>query len=262
MRKRSIIMFSKKVTFRFYEELNDFLPQDKTKAAFLYFFNGNPSIKDVIEAIGVPHVEVDMILVNRKSVDFKYILKDNDLVSVYPVFETLDISGISHLRHKPLRKTKFILDVHLGKLAKFLRMFGFDSTYQNDYDDEKIIEISLSEHRIILTRDIGLLKVKTVSHGYWIRNQKPNEQLIEVLKYFDLYNAIDPFNRCIACNGQLKLVEKDKIQNKLEPLTRKFFNVFYKCSNCEGIFWKGSHYEKMIKFIEEAKNKINSTLTD
>jgi len=250
-------MSVKQATFRFYEELNDFLPFDKKKVAFTHSFEGAPSIKDVIEAIGVPHVEVDMILVNSKSFDFNYILKNNDHVSVYPVFETIDISGASHMRPKPLRKTKFILDVHLGKLAKYLRMFGFDSLYQNDYDDNRIIQISLAEHRIILTRDIGLLKVKIVSHGYWIRNQKPKEQLFEVLKYFDLYKGIDPFNRCIKCNGKLKSVRKENIIKQIEPLTRKFFIDFYKCLNCGGIFWEGSHYDKMIKFIDDVKKDMS-----
>lgn len=246
----------KQVTFRFYEELNDFLPVNKKKAAFSYSFEGNPSIKDIIEAIGVPHVEVDLIMVNSESVDFNYILKDNDCVSVYPVFETLDITGVSHLRNKPLRETKFILDVHLGKLAKYLRMFGFDTIYRNDYDDNRIIQISLAEHRIILTRDIGLLKVKTISHGYWIRSQKPKEQLTEVLKHFDLYRAIDPLNRCIKCNGQLKVEEKEKILQQLEPLTSKYFNEFFRCTNCGSIFWEGSHFDRINSFINAIKKSV------
>jgi len=189
-------------TFRFYEELNDFLPSDKKKVAFQRSFEGNPSIKDVIESIGVPHVEIDLILVNGISVDFKYILHDQDIVSVYPVFETLELSNVTHLRNKPLRETKFILDVHLGKLAKYLRMLGFDTLYQNDIPDAQIIRISLAEHRIILTRDIGLLKVRTVTHAYFIRDQHPKMQLIEVLWHFDLFHSIDPFNRCIKCNGK------------------------------------------------------------
>jgi uncharacterized protein len=252
-RKYSIFM-EKQATFRFYEELNDFLPLDKKKVAFVYLFHGAPSIKDAIEAIGVPHVEIDLILVNSQAVDFKYILKNNDFVSVYPVFETFEISGISTLRKKPLREIKFVLDVHLGKLAKYLRMFGFDTTYQNDYDDKRIIGISLAEHRIILTRDIGLLKVKSVTHGYFIRDQKPRGQLREVLKHFDLYRIIDPFSRCIKCNGKLEGIEKEKILQQLEPLTRKYFNKFFKCNNCHSIFWEGSHFDHIKSFINAIKN--------
>jgi uncharacterized protein with PIN domain len=241
-------------TFRFYEELNDFLPVDKKKIAFVHSFNGTPSVKDIIEAIGVPHTEVDLILINSQAVDFNYKVKDNDLVSVYPVFETLEISGVSLLREKPLRETKFILDVHLGKLAKYLRMLGFDTTYQNDYDDKDIIRISLEEHRIILTRDIGLLKVKSVTHGYYIRSQYPKGQLSEVLNQFDLYNAIDPFNRCIKCNGKLELVEKEEIIQQLEPLTQKYFNKFFRCNRCQSVFWEGSHFDRMSGFINKIKN--------
>jgi len=247
----------KQATFRFYEELNDFLPNDKKKVAFVRSFSGNPSIKDVVEAIGVPHVEVDLILVNGTSVDFTYILRDNDLVSVYPVFETIGIDSVTHLRAKPLRVSTFILDVHLGKLAKYLRMLGFDALYRNDNDDPEIIRISLSEHRIILTRDIGLLKVKTVTHAYFVRSQHPKGQLAEVMKYFDLYQAIDPFNRCIKCNGQLEPVEKGKIIHRLEPLTIKYFKEFYRCTDCQSIFWEGSHYEHMQRFIQAIKDSVD-----
>jgi uncharacterized protein len=241
-------------TFRFYEELNDFLPLTKKKVAFVQPFDGAPSIKHVIEAIGVPHSEVDLILVNSEPVDFNYILKNNDIVSVYPVFETLEISGVTHLREKPLREIKFILDVQLGKLAKYLRLFGFDTIYQNNYEDKEIVQISLEEHRIILTRDIGLLKLKSVTHGYFVRDQNSNGQLTEVLKHFDLLKTIDPFNRCIKCNGRLEMVEKEKIIEQLEPLTKKYFNKFYRCTHCQSIFWEGSHFDHMTNFINKIKN--------
>ncbi len=242
-------------TFRFYEELNDFLPANRVKTTFTYWFNDSPSVKDAIEAIGVPHVEVDMILVNSQPADFAYKLKDNDSVSVYPVFETLDISVVSHLRERPLRNPKFILDVHLGKLVKYLRILGFDTLYRNDYDDREIIRTALAEHRTILTRDIGLLKVKTVTHGYWIRSQQPKTQVKEVLNHFDLYNSIDPFNRCVKCNGILEIVKKDTIIEQLEPLTRKCFDDFYRCRQCGGIFWEGSHFDRMKEFVRDVKEK-------
>ena len=232
-------------TFRFYEELNDFLPLDKKKVAFIHSFGGTPSIKDAIEAIGIPHVEVNLIQVNNQVVDFNYRLKNNDIVSVYPV---------AKIQKKGAKEIKFILDVHLGKLAKYLRMCGFDTAYQNDYDDKKIIEISLEENRIILTRDIGLLKVKSVSNGYFIRDQNPKAQLTEVLKYFDLYQAINPFNRCIKCNGKLESIEKEKIIQQLEPLTQKYFDTFFRCTHCQSIFWEGSHFDRMSNFINTIKN--------
>lgn len=231
--------------FRFYEELNDFLPLDKKKVPFVYPFGGNPSIKDALEAIGVPHVEVDLMRVNDQVVDFNYHLKNNDRVSVYPVLKT---------QKKASKEIKFVLDVHLGKLAKYLRMCGFDSAYENDYDNSKIVRISVEENRIILTRDIGMLKMKAVSQGYFIRNQDSKAQLAEVLNHFDLHQAIDPFKRCIKCNGKLERVEKEKVMQQLQPLTQKHFDTFFKCESCQSIYWEGSHFDRMNSFINTIKN--------
>jgi uncharacterized protein with PIN domain len=237
------------VWFRFYEELNDFLPSSKRKTLFEYTFKGNPSIKDAIEALGIPHVEVDMIIVNGKPVDFSYKIKSEDQISVYPVFESLDISGVSNLREKPLRVTKFILDVHLGRLSKYLRLCGFDTVFNINLNDNEIIDLSLKEHRIILTRDRGLLKNKLVTHGYWIRSTNPIGQVREVLKRFDLRNTLHPFTRCMECNGMLADILKEEIFNELPPRTRDFYDGFKKCRGCGKIYWEGSHYERMKKFI-------------
>ncbi len=243
-------MFDKYATLRFYEELNDFLVRDKRKTPFAYRFLGAPSIKDVIEALGVPHTEVDLILVNGWSVDFNYRLRHEDRVSVYPIFESLDISPLIHLREKPLRECRFILDVHLGTVAKTLRMLGFDTKYQNDLNDPEIIEISIAEKRIILTRDRGLLKVKRVTHGYWLRSTKPKEQIKEILVRFDLFSQIKPFYRCRMCNGRVKQVEKDHITDRLPEKTRIYFDEFYLCSGCDRVYWQGSHYENMRAHIQ------------
>ncbi len=200
------------INIRFYEELNDFLPKDKKKVTFEHTFSGKMTVKDIIESLNVPHTEIDLILLNGKSVDFNARPESGDRISVYPVFESLDISNVTRLRPEPLRNPRFILDVHLGKLAKYLRMLGFDSLYQNDFEDDEIIEISIKEKRIILTRDLGILKNNKVTHGYWIRSQKPKVQMNEVLNRFDLSNQIEPLNRCIECNG--KIAEVDKGQNR------------------------------------------------
>lgn len=244
-------------SFRFYEELNEFLPSGKKKKHFPYAFSGNPSVKDAIEALGVPHVEVDLILVNSLSVDFSYKLKNGDSVSVYPLFESFDITPATHLREKPLRDLKFILDVHLGKLAKYLRLCGFDTFYDRHLDDQEIIMRAGSDKRVILTRDIGLLKNKHVTRGYWIRSRYPDKQLKEVLLRFDLKNQIRLFTRCMECNGLLSDVSKDDILPRLLPGTRQYFQNFKKCSDCDRIYWEGSHYERMkeqiknlLKFLE------------
>ncbi len=238
-------MNQKVASFRFYEELNDFLPPAKKKKHFDYRFNGRPSIKDAIEAIGVPHTEVDLILVNGQSVDFNHHLQDEDRVSVYPVFESLDITPVVRLREEPLRKTAFVLDTQLGKLTKLLRLLGFDTLYRNDYEDSEIIRLALEEERIILTRDIGLLKNKSVTHGIWIRSTSPEEQLKEVLHRFDLYSQIKPFQRCSVCNGTIGKIDKKEIIDQLPTKTKLYYDDFYRCQECGKIYWKGSHYQRM-----------------
>lgn len=245
------------VWIRFYEELNDFLPSSKRKVLFPYFFKGTPSVKDVIESLGVPHVEVDLIIVNGTPVRFSYKPKNKDQISVYPVFESIDISAVSRLRPEPLRDPKFILDVHLGKLSKYLRLLGFD-TYIEDYmNDNEIIELSLKEKRIILTRDKNLLKHKQITHGYWIRSQNPKIQLKEVIRRLDLPGIVKPFTRCLECNNLVIEVPKNEILYDIKLKTKEFYTEFWKCPGCNRIYWKGSHYEKMKEHIESIITGIN-----
>ncbi len=235
--------------FRFYEELNEFLPAEKRKVSFTYEFSGKPSVKDAIEALGVPHVEVDLVLVNGDSVDFLYNLNDGDNVSVYPVFEGLDITPVIRLRDKPLREVKFILDAHLGRLAKYLRLCGFDTLFNGNYTDPEIVDIAEKEKRIILTRDRGILKNKRVTHGYWIRSQKYDEQLKEVLIRFDLKNQVRFFSRCIICNTPLEDVKRKDITDRLQGKTKRYYSEFKRCPGCDRVYWEGSHYENMTKCI-------------
>ncbi|MBT4504294.1 MAG: Mut7-C ubiquitin/RNAse domain-containing protein [Gemmatimonadetes bacterium] len=237
--------------FRFYEELNDFLPLARRKRAFQHEFAGTPSVKDTIEALGVSHTEVDLILVGGKSVGFDSLLVGGERVAVYPVFEALDISPLTHLRPHPLRRTRFILDVHLGKLARYLRLLGFDSLYRNDFDDAEIVAISLSERRIILTRDKGILKTGAVTHGYWLREVRPKAQLREVVKALDLGRSTKPFTRCMVCNVELSRVEKREIVDQLPERVRENQDTFARCSGCHRIFWAGSHYERLQELVQE-----------
>ena len=243
----------KKVTLRFYEELNDFLPIDKRKKRFEHSFNDRTSVKDMVESLGVPHTEIDLILVNGNSVNFSYLVDNGDDISVYPMFEALDINNLQRLRAKPLRKPKFILDVHLGTLAKYMRMLGFDTLYKNNYKDEEIVKISLKERRAILTKDRGILKRSEVTHGYWIRGSITKEQIIEVIKRFDLKEQIKELSRCLKCNSLLKKIPKGQIIDRLPRKVRESQQEFYYCESCDKIFWKGSHYTKMKGIIEELR---------
>ena len=243
----------KKVTLRFYEELNDFLTSTKRKKRFEHSFIDRTSVKDMIESLGVPHTEVDLIIVNGNSVNFSYLVNNGDDISVYPMFESLDITNLQQLRAKPLRKPTFILDVHLGTLAKYMRILGFDSLYKNNYKDEEIVDISLKEKRTILTRDRGILKRSEVTHGYWIRSSKTDEQIIEVIKRFDLKEEIKELSRCLLCNSLLRKISKEKVIDRLPRKVNEFHNEFYYCMNCNKIFWKGSHYTKMKGIIERVR---------
>ncbi|MCK4563658.1 MAG: Mut7-C ubiquitin/RNAse domain-containing protein [Verrucomicrobia bacterium] len=233
-------------SFRFYEELNDFLPLHRRKLEHRYAFNGHPAIKDSIEAQGVPHTEVDLIVVNGQSVGFDYPLMHGDRAAVYPMFESLDISPIMRLREAPLRRTAFILDVHLGKLARILRLLGFDTLYRTDYDDPEIIRIALNEHRIILTRDRRMLHDRRITHARWLHSTNSEEQAREVIERFQLEHAIQRFVRCPACNGLVESVGKEAILDQLEPLTKKYYSEFFRCPDCRKIYWKGSHYDHIV----------------
>ncbi len=231
--------------FRFYEELNDFLKPEQRQQTVVYRFDGHPGIKDPIEAMGVPHVEVELIVVNGESVGFDYRLRDGDRVAVYPVFESLDVAPAVKLREKPLRKVAFVVDVNLGRLARLLRLLGFDALFSNAYADDEIVAISEAQGRIVLTRDRRLLHAKAVTHGYWVRSVWPRRQVDEVVRRFDLAGLIRPFSRCADCNGRIEPVAKDAVADRLEPKTKKFFEKFYRCPDCGKIYWEGSHVDRL-----------------
>lgn len=239
------------LTLRFYEELNDFLPAQRQKRQFGLTIDRKASIKDVIESLGVPHTEVELILVNGHSVDFNYQVKDRDEISVYPVFESFNITPLLRLRDKPLRDLRFVADANLGKLSQYLRLLGFDCLYRNDYQDEEVADISLNEQRVVLTRDRRLLKRKIITHGYFVRADEPKQQVREVLTRFDLFDSTAPFSRCVNCNGALSVIDKADILDRLEPLTRAHYQDFKICERCGQLYWPGSHFERASKLLEE-----------
>lgn len=237
--------------FRFYEELNDFLQAQRRKNTFRFAFAGSPGIKDPIEALGVPHTEIDLIIVNGNSVGFDYRLKNNDRVSVYPVFESFDISPLVRLREKPLREIRFVIDVNLGQLARNLRLLGFDCLYRNDYTDSEVVAIGVQEKRIILTRDKRLLFHREITHGCLITQDDSLQQIKQVVKRFQLENKIKPFHRCLKCNGSIQSVNKRQIQDRLYPKTRRYYDKFYQCMECNQVYWQGPHFDHMLARVNE-----------
>jgi uncharacterized protein len=259
--------------FRFYAELNDFLPAAKRQVEFAQRFDGRPAVKDLIEAIGAPHTEVDLILANGRSVDFTYPVQDSDRISVYPVFEALDVGPVVRVRPEPLRETRFVCDAHLGRLAAYLRMLGFDTWYRNDAGDDQLAalasgraagepnrgECGAGAPRILLTRDRGLLKRSEVTHGYCVRETNPRLQLREVVRRFDLARAAAPFRRCLKCNGLLEPVSKEAVRDRLPPQTRATFDEFWVCKTCAQVYWQGSHFVRMRQLIDWALETTGTT---
>lgn len=244
---------ARRAEFRFYAELNDFLPANKRQVSFTHAFDNRPAVKDVIESLGVPHTEVDLILVNGASVDFGHRIDSDDRVAVYPVFEAVDIGSEVRLRPRPLREPRFVLDAHLGRLAGYLRLIGFDTLYRGDFEDREIARISASEHRILLTRDKALLKRSEVTHGYWVRETESEAQLAEVVWRFDLADSMRPFERCMRCNGKVVPVEKGAVLHLLEPKTRKHYHDFHRCTGCGRVYWQGSHFDRLKGIVDRVK---------
>ncbi|MEJ2495412.1 MAG: Mut7-C RNAse domain-containing protein [Ignavibacteriaceae bacterium] len=244
------------IYIRFYEELNDFLPEEKRKKRFDHRYIDRTSVKDLIESLGVPHTEVDLILVNGTSVGFNHLIHDKEDISVYPVFESFDIKDAQHLRTEPLRKPKFIADIHLGKLTRYLRMLGLDVYYRNDITDIEIVKTSIRENRAILTMDRGLLKRNEIYHAYWIRNSDLEKQVVEVVKRFQLQNQIKEFTRCLECNTPLKMISKENVENRLPQKVKENQDEFCICEVCDKIYWQGTHINRMSSLVERIKNDI------
>lgn len=240
------------VWLRFFAELNDFLPPSRRQQWFSHTFAGRTSVKDAIEAQGVPHPEIDLILVNGESVDFARLLDDDDRVTVYPVFEAFDIQPLIRLRPAPLRSVRFVLDGHLGRLAAYLRLAGFDTAYRTHVDDEELARVSAGEHRILLTRDQALLKRRGITHGSWVRATDPRQQLVEVVRRFDLARLANPFTRCARCNVVVQPASAEQIAERVPPRVRGAFAVFRECPSCKRVYWKGSHHARISRLLEEA----------
>jgi len=239
-------------TLRFYAELNDYLPKKVRKHDIHVRFDPPCPVRHLIETHGVPHTEVEVILVNGISVDLETPIHDGDLISVYPMFESLDISSLLRLRSQPLREPKFFADAQLGRLARHLRLLGFDTLYENGADDADIVKRSIAERRIVLSRDRALLMRRGVTHGCHIRQDDPMEQLAQVIRRCDLLDSIQPFSRCMVCNGHIEPVNKQDVATLLKPETLAGFDEFWRCPGCGRVYWNGSHYLRLQERVSVA----------
>lgn len=236
------------LAFRFHGDLNDFLPRDRRDQLLSVPYAGRTSVKDAIEARGVPHPEAALILVNGAPVDFGDAVHAGDQIEVFPAYVAANMPFPPLL---PPPAPRFVLDQHLGRLAERLRLLGFDTLYRNDYHDPELAQIAHDEQRILLTRDLGLLKRSAVIYGAFVRATNPDEQVIEIVRRWNLFDALTPFRRCMRCNSLLEPVSKAEIADQLLPQTRAEHTEFHRCTGCGQIFWPGSHFASMQRFVEQ-----------
>lgn len=239
-----------KADLRFHGFLCEILTRTHRAGKLSYSFPDRPAIKDAIEACGVPHTEVDLILVKDHSVDFAYQLLDGDAVNIYPIISRFPGAEPLHLSPPIPEPVSFILDVHLGKLARRLRLLGFDCRYRNDFGDDEIVALALAEKRIILTRDRGILKRKQVTHGMLVRTSMVGSQLEQVFDRYLLHDRITEPGRCPLCNGLLEMVQKTDIKHLLKPETALHYEKFYRCRECAQLYWRGAHFRRIGRWID------------
>ncbi len=249
------------VDVRLYGPLNDFLPPARRGTTIHQRLAGSPAVKDVVEAIGVPHPEVELVVVNGEPVGLEHRLRAGDRVAVYPAFRTIDLGPLPRAGPPALPgdAVRFVLDGHLGRLAAYLRMCGFDTAYRRDADDEALAGLAAGEERILLTRDLGLLKRGVVRRGAFVRADRPPDQLVEVLDRFDLGAAVRPFTRCLRCNGLLEPVEREAARDAVPPRVFREQPEFRRCPACGGIYWRGSHHARMTGILERALGLTNGS---
>jgi uncharacterized protein with PIN domain len=244
------------VDVRVYAELNAFLPRESRGLTLRRPFRPHQTVKDVLEATGIPHTEVDLIVVNGEAQGFTHRPAPSDRIAAYPMFEALDIGSTARLRPVPLRATRFVVDVNLGRLAQLLRLVGFDAWWTSNAADETLVDISVAQRRILLTRDRGLLKRRIVTHGVFVHSDDPQAQTVEVIRRLDLGERLAPLTRCMRCNGELVAVSKEEVIDRLEPLTRRYYRDFVRCADCGRIYWPGSHHAKLLRLVEQVREQL------
>jgi uncharacterized protein len=232
-------------TFRFYEELNDFLAPERRRREFTVPCARAATTKHMIEALGVTHTEVELILLNGASVGFGSLLREGDRVAVYPKFEAFDITPLLRVREQPLRELRFVADTHLGSLAHLLRMTGFDTLHDNNFADDEIEHLAFTQRRIVLTRDRDLLKRRSITHGCYVRALRPQQQLCEIFERLHLARSARPFTLCPRCNTPLHEVAKMQVEHQLPAEVREQYDRFGTCRVCRGVFWEGEQWRRL-----------------
>jgi uncharacterized protein with PIN domain len=239
-------------TFRFYAELNDFLARERRGRDITVPCARMATTKHMIEALGVPHTEVELVLVNGEGAGLDLLLEEGDRVAVYPRFTRLDVSRLAPAPMLPPGRIRFVADAHLGGLARLLRMAGFDTIYDNSLHDDQVEALAAEEDRVVLTRDRDLLKRRTIAYGCYVWALKPEEQLHEVIERLGLADRTRPFTRCLHDNAPLRAVAKEAVIGRLPPMVAASQDEFSTCDLCGRVYWKGSHWQRMSAVLDRA----------
>lgn len=222
--------------FRFYGDLGRFLKREHRERAFVHACARAATLKNAIESLGVPHTEVGSVTVNGAPATLQRAVREGDEIAVHPARTETAETGTDPI---------FLADAHLGGLARFLRMLGFDTLHENDYHDDDIRRIAEAERRIVLSRDRELLKCREIERGCFVRALKAEAQLREVAGRYGLAAQARPFTRCLRCNLPLQPVAKEAAASLVPPKVLKRQQQFTRCAGCGRIYWPGSHYERM-----------------
>jgi len=237
-------------TLRCYAELNDYLaPQQRQRDIAVTFVAPAP-VRHLAETLGIPHTEIELVLRDGRSLDLETPVADGDRLALYPVFEAFDIQPELRLRERPLRAPRFLADAHLGKLAGYLRLLGFDTLHHNDIGDPALVALAAREGRILLSRDRRLLMRKDVSHGCHLRSGDPREQLRHLVTRLQLCGLIRPFSRCMVCNGEVEPVSRDEVLAELPDSVARLQEAFWRCRGCGRVYWQGSHWQALQQLVD------------
>ncbi len=213
------------------------------------------SVKDLVGAVGIPHPEIDLLLVDERPVGFDERISGGEEVRVYPPGHDLPVDPRHTLWSAPLQPRRFVLDVHLGTLARRLRVLGYDSWYRSDAGDPELAAVAAAEDRILLTRDRQLLMRRTIVHGYCPRSDDPDRQLDEVVDRYGLAGDATPLTRCPRCNGMLVPATRAEVGDQVPPRTRRAFARFARCRGCGQIYWPGAHRSALERVISRARGR-------
>ena len=243
----------KRATVRLYGALQDFLAPARRGEALSHPFTGSPSVKDLLESLGVPHPELDVVLLDGQPVGLEARVEDGSRIAAYPAFTQLELPAQQRVGPPLPEEPRFVVDVGLGRLAGLLRMLGLDALWRNDAQDAELARVSAQQQRILLTRDVGLLKRSEVVHGYFPRATDPSHQLVEVARRYRLAERMRPFTRCLACNTPLLPATLASVRERVPPRVAQSFERFNTCPGCERVFWEGSHHARMERVVQRLR---------